>query len=158
MKRWALALGLIAVLVAAQTAAADHDANDEPWRQPIIAACEPAWDPHDDRIRTWDGRTLHEESFAVRDLFYRTWGDADLDRGRHLRRWRWEYECTHPQPIVDSVQASLAPQPSSAGDEECTHWVLELGVAPGQPKIVRDAEGTIVEVRCWWSYPSEDDH
>ena len=50
--------------------------------------------------------------WAIGDLYYRVWGDADLDTGQHLRRWRWEYECTHPAPIV--IQDS-APSGGSRG-------------------------------------------
>lgn len=106
MKRFtriAAALVVLAVFCV-PVAAADHD-TDSPARTAILDACTPAWDPADSRVVTWDGRTLHAELWAVGDLYYRTWGDADLDTGQHLRRWRWEYECLHPAPeVVDEVQ------------------------------------------------------
>ena len=67
-------------------------------RQAILDACEPEWDPADPRIVTWNARTLHDEPYQVRDIFYREWGGDDLVAGQHLRRWRWEYECLHPAP------------------------------------------------------------
>ena len=74
----------------------DHDGEDQPWRVATLAACEPRWNPDDARIVTWDGRTLHEESFDVRDLFYRVWGQGNPEGMLHVRRWRFEYECLHP--------------------------------------------------------------
>ena len=95
---------LLVIHGSCQNLYAHHDGNDEQWRQAQLAACEPAWDPRYDRIHTYDGRTLHQEPFDVKDLFYRTWGDDDLDGGQHLRRWRWEYECIHPPVTVETTK------------------------------------------------------
>ena len=91
------AAALIAVALFAPVASADHD-MDSAERTAILENCTPAWGDGDARIVTWDSRTLHDEPDDVRDIFYRTWGDADLDGDTHLRRWRWEYECLHPAP------------------------------------------------------------
>ena len=77
-------------------ASADHDGGDQAWRQPILAECEPPWDPGDPAIVARDGQTLHDQPDDVRARFYATWGDADLHGGQHPRRWRWEHDCQHP--------------------------------------------------------------
>ena len=105
MRRFAciVAAVLVATAVSASVASAAHDGTI-PDRQAVLDACLPAWDPGDRHIATWDGRTLHDEPDDVRDLFYRVWGDDDLDTGRHLRRWRWEWNCLHPEPVPDSLR------------------------------------------------------
>jgi len=94
---------LVATAVSASVVSAAHDSTI-PDRQAMLDACLPAWDPGDPHIGTWDGRTLHDEPDDVRDLFYRVWGDDDLDTGRHLRRWRWEWNCLHPEPLPDRLR------------------------------------------------------
>ena len=101
------AAALIAVAIFAPAAFAGHD-TDSAGRTAILEACTPVWDPLANRVTTWDGRTLHAEPYDTRDLYYRVWGDADLDTGQHLRRWRWEYECTHPAPPV-VIQGPVQP-------------------------------------------------
>lgn len=95
-----------AILVAATLSVSAVSAADGtiPDQQSGLDACTPAWDPGDPRIVTWDGRTLHQQPYEVGDLFYRVWGDGDLEAGRHLRRWRWEYECVHPAPPTDGLR------------------------------------------------------
>ena len=101
---------LIATAFFVPGVSADHDV-DSLARTAILEACLPAWDPFEPRILTWDGRTLHDEPLKVKALFWGTWQlsqlatpgqptQAELDGGQHLRRWRWEYECLHPAPIV----------------------------------------------------------
>ena len=97
-----------AVFVMAGNVQAHHD-NHLTDRAGMLAACLPAWDPGDPDITTLGGLTLHDEPFEVRDLFYTVWGDDDLDTGQHLRRWRWEYDCTHPDAVP--VSAPVAPPP-----------------------------------------------
>ena len=92
--------------------AADHDANDEAWRAEVLAACKPAWDPADPRIVTRDDQTLHDQADATRHDFYVTWGDEDLHAGRHVRRWRWEYDCTHPPAAVVDPTPTPTPRPT----------------------------------------------
>lgn len=109
------AIVTVAVILAADygLARADHNGHGEAWRRAALAACEPVWNPADPRIVTWNGRTLHGEAADTKDLFWRHWqlpylatpgqpSRAELDGGVHLRRWRWEYECTHPRPDTQS--------------------------------------------------------
>ena len=112
LRMWARAGVIVAAasatLFVSPLALADSDTNDTGGAgEPTLAACQPGWDPTDDRIATWDGRTLHDEPASVRDIYWRTWQQpnlampegptqAELDAGVHLRRWRWEYECAHP--------------------------------------------------------------
>ena len=105
VRRFALVVvaTLVATALSVSVASAGHDGTI-PDPPAVLDACTPAWEPGDSRIVTWDGRTLHGEPDDVRDLFYRVWGDADLDTGRHLRRWRWEWECLHPQPPADGLR------------------------------------------------------
>lgn len=110
----ALAVAMIPTLLAA-----DQDGGGEDWRREALAACRPTWDPHDPRIHTWNDRTLHGEPFEVRNLFYRVWGDDDLEGGRHLRRWRWEWECLHPRP---TIKPRPMPKATPATERECTCW------------------------------------
>ncbi len=102
-----LAVLCASVLLALPAAVlAEHDGDDDPGRHEVLAACDPAWDPNDARIATWNGKTLHGEAFEVRDLFYRKWGGNDLEGDRQLRRWRWEYDCMHPRPVDGSSPSS----------------------------------------------------
>ncbi len=105
MKRFAyiVAAVLVATAVSVSVVSADHDGTIPDW-QAVLNACMPAWEPSDPRIATWDGRTLHDEPYDVRDLFHRVWGDDDLDAGQHLRRWRWEWECLHSEPVTDRLR------------------------------------------------------
>lgn len=94
---------LVATAISVSVASAGHDGTiADP--SAVLDACTPAWNPGDSRITTWAGQTLHDEPHDVRDLFYRVWGDDDLDAGRHLRRWRWEWECLHPEPPADGLR------------------------------------------------------
>lgn len=113
---WVLAAimaALVVLLVKCGDARADHDGHDEAWRREVLAACVPTWDPAVPTITTRDGQTLHEQVFETRDLFYRAWGDADLDGGRHLRRWRWEWDCTHPVTPTEGREDAVVTQPDT---------------------------------------------
>ena len=94
---------LVATALSVSVASADQGGTT-PDYSAVLEACTPAWEPGDSRIATWDGKTLHGEPDDVRDLFYRVWGDDDLESGRHLRRWRWEWECLHPEPSTDGLR------------------------------------------------------
>ena len=120
MKRFirTAAVVLVAVAIFAPAAFADHD-TDSAERTAILEDCTPAWDVAEPRIVTWDGRTLHGEPINVKALFWGTWQlstlsapgqptQAELNDGQHLRRWRWEYECTHPAPPV-VIQGAVQP-------------------------------------------------
>lgn len=95
------AIPVATTLSVSAVSAADSTISDP---QSGLDACSPAWDPGDSRIVTWDGCSLHQEPYEIGDLFYRVWGDGDLEEGRHLRRWRWEYECLHPAPLPDGLR------------------------------------------------------
>ena len=85
-----------------EKASADHDGEDQAWRRQDLASCAPAWDASNPRIVTWDGKNLHEQPDDVRSLFYRVWGQGNPQGDHHLKRWRWEYECEHPQPAANN--------------------------------------------------------
>lgn len=111
---------LLAVVLVPALLVADHDGGGEEWRRETLASCRPTWDPHDPRIHTWSGRTLHEEPFEARDIFYRVWGDDDLEGGRHLRRWRWEWECLHPRPETTPTPTPMPERVSLNERAECS--------------------------------------
>ena len=84
---------------------ADHDAEDQAWRKPLLEACAAEWQFDSLRVTVdapghpQHGRSLHDQPLEVRDIFYRTWfrdteDEAAVDA--HLIQWRREYECTHP--------------------------------------------------------------
>ena len=101
----------------------------------------PAWDPGDPRIVTWNGRTLHDEPYKVRDLFYRVWGDDDLDAGRHLRRWRWEWDCLHSEPLTDRLRQRATvvlirnERVLLVSDESGTFSMPGGGIEPGEQPV-----------------------
>ena len=123
----AVTVALLALLVSPLAGRADHDAADQAWRVPLLAACATAWTPIDPntsrtaggelrpvRVVTYDGRSLHGEPAHVGALFWNTWQarrlatpgqptPAELELGVHLQRWVWEYECTHPRPDSPEV-------------------------------------------------------
>lgn len=97
-----------------RTASADHDANDEAWRQPLLQACLPNWTYGSTRVHVHapgypqHGKTLHDQPWEVRDIFYRhwiVWEDNSLTGIAHLIQWRREYECTHPpgETLVETL-------------------------------------------------------
>lgn len=163
-------LSALAVVVChTPTASAAHDGHDQAWLRATLDACEPAWDAGTNpRIVAWDGRTLHGEVADIKDLFWRHWqlpylatpgqpSQAELDGGIHLRRWRWEYECLHPKPPIESAQTD-GPEPSpsrstassSGGSERSStassksepRWFAGYHF----PKCRREADG---KVRCY---------
>ena len=102
-------MAALLVFVWTVPAHADHDGNDEPWRRPLLIACLPNWDYGSTRVVVHapgypqHGKTLHDQPWAVRDIFYRTWF-RDTEDARavdaHLIQWRREYECTHPSAAL----------------------------------------------------------
>lgn len=103
------ALGIAVAVVVLATAHASED------------RCGP-WNPADPRVVAHDGRTLHGEPDHIRDLFYRVWGSADLERGQHIRRWRWEHDRSWCQRIEAPVTREVVPPPHAPAAPSDAGW------------------------------------
>ena len=95
-KRAAVIATSVALAVSFNVTGAGHDGNDEAWRKAMLDSC--VWDESSTRTITYNGETLHDEPFAVRNLFYIVWGEGNPDGVKHLARWVFERECLHPDP------------------------------------------------------------
>lgn len=107
----ALLAACVALVLVATVSANTIVEVEEPKERVNLDTCQPAWDPSDSRIVTYNGRTLHDEPASVRAMFYQVWGDAN---DQHLRRWRWEYECANVPPVENQSQQAQAS--SGSGD------------------------------------------
>ena len=60
--------------------------------------CEPRWgDSEQAGWIAWDGQTLNDQSYQVRVLFYREWGEQAGGR------WRWEHNCK-TRAVIDEPE------------------------------------------------------
>ena len=127
----ALVVGaLLAALLVAALTAASAAAQYSFKQNTVLDNCQPAWNPSDTRIKTYDDKSLHSESESVKQMFWQTWqlpylqtpdepSLAELRAGLHLRRWRWEYECKNPRVVVTDTDLVRRSIPARAGSATC---------------------------------------